>query len=310
MDLVHELGALALATRLRRVADRLQQGVAIAFRERGLEFEPRWAMLYYLLVHQGATSITDAARALGVSHPAVNATAQELLRAGYVEEHSDAADKRRRLLALTEAGQAIRPVMEETWTDVRAAAEQVVRESGHDVLAALERLEGELERVPFHERIRFSVEIIEYRPEFQAAWKDLNVAWVAADYTVEEEDLRVLDDPIGAFIRPGGFVFLARVGGEIVGTAALNRVDADTFELCKMTVASTMRGRKVGQKLMAHCLEVARARGALRVTLETNKKAVAAISLYEKHGFEHRAFPPHASAFDRADVYMVKELCS
>ena len=104
---------------------------------------------------------------------------------------------------------------------------------------------------------------------------------------------------------------MATVGGEIVGTAALCRVDADTFELCKMTVASGMRGRQVGQKLMAHCLEVARARGAVRVTLETNKKAEAAIGLYLKNGFEHRPFPTdHPSAFARADVYMVKELCA
>lgn len=315
MDLVRELGALALATRMRRLSDRFLQGVGTAFRERGVDFEPRWVMLYYLLAHQGSVSITDAARALGISHPAVHATARELLRAGYVAEQTDPADRRRRLLTLTEAGQAVRATMEELWNDVRAAAEEVVRESGCDVLTALNRLEWELDRTPFQQRIRdqsrnqqlSSVEILDYDPVYQQPWKELNIAWVAAEYTVEQQDLDVLDDPVGTFIRPGGFVFLARLDGEIVGTAALKRLDADTLELCKMTVATHVRGRQVGQKLLTHTLQAAQASGVSKVTLETNKKAVAAIALYRKNGFQHQPFPAdHPPSFDRADVYMEK----
>ncbi|HPC11967.1 MAG TPA: GNAT family N-acetyltransferase, partial [candidate division Zixibacteria bacterium] len=52
MDVIEQLGSLALATRLRRLADRLQRDVSQVYRELNVEFEARWfAVVYYLKDH-------------------------------------------------------------------------------------------------------------------------------------------------------------------------------------------------------------------------------------------------------------------
>ena len=72
-----------------------------------------------------------------------------------------------------------------------------------------------------------------------------------------------------------------------------------------MTVAERCRGLGIGKKLLAHVIEHARAMGAERLYLETNRELQSAIHVYESLGFEH--LPPeriHPSPYARANVYM------
>lgn len=317
MDLIKEIGALTLASRMKRLADRFLHDVGVIFRERQVSVEPRWATVYYLLARDGSMSVTEIARALQISHPAVHQVAREMLKAGYLVQNSDSQDGRKRMLSLSDLALSVKSEMQELWGDVEAAASQVIRDSGFDVLRVLERLEWELEQCPFHQRIREQskrkqlqeVTISEFLPEMAQAYRELILQWLEVDFSVEPQDLAAANDPVGEFIRPGGFVFLAQVEGDYLGTAALRKLKPDTFELCKMVVTARARGRQLGQKLLSHAIAKARMLGVKRLVLETNHKAEAAINLYRKNGFEHRPFPPdHPPGFERADVYMELEL--
>ncbi|MEZ4894605.1 MAG: hypothetical protein R2778_16540 [Saprospiraceae bacterium] len=46
------------------------------------------------------------------------------------------------------------------------------------------------------------------RPQYQQAWKDLNIAWISRDFEVEQIDLDTLDYPEKYFINDGGAVSL------------------------------------------------------------------------------------------------------
>jgi len=317
VDLIKDLGALTLASRMKRLADRFLHDVGVVFRERQVSLEPRWTTVYYLLARDGSMSVVEIARALRISHPAVHQIAQEMLKSGYLVQSRDAQDGRRRLLTLSDTALAIKPHMEELWDDVERAADGVIRDSGFDVLRVLESLEWELDQRPFHQRIRDTakgkqqqeVVIVEYQPEMAEAYRDLVLAWVEADYHVEPQDQEAADDPVGTFIRPGGHVFMGLLENEVLGTAALRKVDAKTFELCKMVVTPRARGRQLGQKLLRHAIAKARMLGSEKIVLETNHKAEAAIKLYRKNGFQHRPFPAeHPPGFERADVWMELDL--
>jgi carbonic anhydrase len=52
-----------------------------------------------------------------------------------------------------------------------------------------------------------------------------------------------------------------------------------------MYLAPGERGAGLGRQLLRACLDVARARGARSVVLDTIDAMKAAISLYERHGF-------------------------
>jgi GNAT superfamily N-acetyltransferase len=146
------------------------------------------------------------------------------------------------------------------------------------------------------------VEIRHFERGDEAAFRELNEAWIAGNFVVEEKDWEVLNDPVGHILEPGGALFVATVDGAAVGTCALLAMDAGSFEVAKMTVAEKCRGLGIGKKLLAHAIEYARAMGASRLYLETNSKLRNAIHVYEGLGFRHLA--PRVSPYARADVYM------
>jgi predicted dehydrogenase/GNAT superfamily N-acetyltransferase len=146
------------------------------------------------------------------------------------------------------------------------------------------------------------IRIIDWSPEHQQAWKDLNIAWISHDFEVEDIDVETLSFPEKYFIRDGGAVLLAEKAGEIIGTVALQPFGAGHFELAKMTVAASARGLKIGEKLCIAAIQRARQLGARRVFLYSNTKAFQAINLYFKLGF--RVVPLDSQDFKRANIQM------
>lgn len=147
--------------------------------------------------------------------------------------------------------------------------------------------------------------IVDYRPEMAVAYKELVLSWVSSDFTVEPEDRLQAEDPVGSIIKPGGYIFMAQVAAQWPGTAALRKVDATTYEVCKMVVTPAARGHQLGQKLMSHLIAKARALGAQKLVLETSHKAASSVKLYLKNGFKQLPFPPHhPPGYARADIWM------
>ena len=147
------------------------------------------------------------------------------------------------------------------------------------------------------------INIIDWRPEYQEAWKNLNLAWISRDFEVEQIDLDTLDFPEQFFITDGGAVLLAQQDdGEILGTVALQPFGNGIFELAKMTVAEKARGLKIGEKLGQAALDRARNAGAKKVFLLSNTKNYQAINLYFKLGF--RCVPLDSKEFKRANIQM------
>jgi putative acetyltransferase len=149
------------------------------------------------------------------------------------------------------------------------------------------------------------VEIRHFAPGDETAFRELNHAWIASHFEVEEKDLEVLNDPVTYILRPGGALLMAVQDGVAIGTCALLPMGDGTFEVAKMTVSETHRGLGLGKKMLAHVIEYARATGAKRLYLETNSKLQTAIHVYESLGFTHlpveRVKP---SPYARANVYM------
>ena len=149
------------------------------------------------------------------------------------------------------------------------------------------------------------IQIIDWQPEYQSAWKSLNIAWISKDYEVEQIDLDTLDFPEKYFIDGGGAVLLAQriSDGEILGTVALQPFGNGVLELAKMTVSENARGLKIGELLGVAALERARTLGAKRVFLLSNaSKAYQAINLYFKLGF--RCVALESTEFKRANIQM------
>jgi len=146
------------------------------------------------------------------------------------------------------------------------------------------------------------INIIPYRKELHAIFKQLNLEWLNHYNLAEAHDMMMLDDPGGIILDPGGFIWLAEADGEIVGSAALIKEHEGVYELAKMAVTTTHRGKGISKLLIEQCINRAKEIGAEKLTLFSNHQLQTAISLYEKYGFRHVAL--HDSPFETADVRM------
>lgn len=143
------------------------------------------------------------------------------------------------------------------------------------------------------------------------AFRILNEDWIGRFFTLEDEDRKLLGDPVGQIVEPGGAAFVARLGadGPVIGCIGIAPVGPEVFELVKMAVSPDHQGHGTGRKLIATALDRARALGADRVVLESNAQLASAVHLYEAFGFRHLGHDEVTpSPYVRADVHMALDL--
>ena len=312
MDVITQLGPLALASRLRRLSERLSRDASRIYEDHGIEFEAPWFPVMRLLAQRSPLAVTSVARALGITHPAVNQLAQAMIKRGLLVATRDAEDERKRLLSLSPKGRRMLGALEPIWAEIRAATRELIDETGTDVLAALSSMEHGLGRQTMFQRVASrlkekqceAVEIVEYRPAYRRFFRDLNTEWLNKYFAVEPLDEEVLSNPYGRIIKPGGFIFFARVGRTVVGTAALIRVGQRSYELAKMAVTERFQRQGVGRRLAEAALAKARQMKARTVLLHTSPKLVAATNLYRKLGFVSVPSDPAAAEYRRPTITM------
>ena len=149
--------------------------------------------------------------------------------------------------------------------------------------------------------------IVPFEPCHAAAWAALNTAWlIEGRFEIEAKDRKVIDDPEGAILKPGGRIFMVERGGEVVGCCALMVMDDGGFEVAKMTVTPAARGGGLSRRLLEACEAEARMLDAPRLYLETSSTLIVAGRLYRSYGFVE--LPPRPTPYARADVFMEKTL--
>jgi putative acetyltransferase len=88
-------------------------------------------------------------------------------------------------------------------------------------------------------------------------------------------------------LDPAITVFSYRACGSLLGIGAIKRLGPDHAEIKSMHTAEAARGRGIGRAMLTRLLEVARARGFRRISLETGTTAAftPARMLYQSAGF-------------------------
>lgn len=153
-----------------------------------------------------------------------------------------------------------------------------------------------------------SVQIVDYGPQYQQCFRDLNVEWISKYFKMEESDYLALDDPEGHILDEGGCIIVALYQDEPVGVCALLKSHLPDFDyqLGKMAVSPKAQGKSIGYLLGKEILEKARALGAKKVFLESNTILTPAINLYRKLGFEK--IEGYPSPYERSNIQMAVEL--
>jgi len=141
---------------------------------------------------------------------------------------------------------------------------------------------------------------------FLADFVRLNEAWITHYFKLEDADRALAARP-SHVIDDGGFIFTLKVDDEVVGACALFNDGDGVFQLARMAVSPPHQGQGYGQLLMQAALEQLQSIRASRVFLLTNKKLLAAISIYKKYGFVIISEEQHP-VYARSDLVMEKFL--
>ncbi len=293
MDLMTALGELALASRLRRLGERLSHDASAVYSEMGIDFDPRWFTLFFALGRRSPQSPGDLAEQLGLTHTAIIQIAAQMTKHGLLEDRRDPKDERRRLLRLSRKGKIRLKMLEPIWEEIRAANAELLGESGATLLANVAAVEIALDAKPMAERVRErlalppggAIEIVDYRPAYKKHFRSLNEAWLTEHFSIEAEDAALLADPNRRILRKGGEILFALAGERVAGTCALLNHGDGVMELGKMAVAADLRRRGIGSALLDTCFARAAARGAPAIYLHTSSELKAANGLYRRAGF-------------------------
>lgn len=153
------------------------------------------------------------------------------------------------------------------------------------------------------------VKIVDYNDKLHhKAFKELNERWIRDLFVVEDADLYEVDHPVENIINKGGYIFMAELDGEPVGSFAMMKSEnlKYDYELVKFAVDPSAQGHRIGSRLIEHCIDKARQLGARHLFLESNRKCAAAVHLYTKYGFHE--IPIEHTDYARCDIQMEMDL--
>lgn len=312
MNFFEQTGKVAIGSRLRMLTDKVTEDGAQIYKLYNIDMQPKWFPVFYALIHGKEKTITELAKEIGHSHPSVSKIISEMLKKGYVKENKDKTDGRRNVVSLSEQGAEISKKIEDQLIDVNAAVEEISAQSQNKLWEAIGEWEFLLEQKTLlrrvmekkKERDSLKVEIVDYQPKYQDAFKTLNVEWISTYFTMEESDYKALDHPQDYILDRGGFILVALYEGEPLGVCALIKMNDGEydFELAKMAVSPKAQGKNVGFLLASAIVEKARSLGASKIYLESNTILKPAINLYHKLGFQKVAGKP--TPYTRCNIQM------
>jgi DNA-binding MarR family transcriptional regulator/N-acetylglutamate synthase-like GNAT family acetyltransferase len=292
-DLLAEEGLLFLGSRLKRLGERMQADVARIVEAVGLPIQPAHYPLLAVLDRRASLTVGELATLVGLSQPAVTRGLTRLAELGLVSTARASGDARQRAIALTRAGEALmQRSKSHVWPAVEAAVAELCGEAERPLLRQIGMLEHGLASGPLdvraHEGAAAGLTIRHWEPALGRDFHDINAEWIASMFTLEATDREVLENPEERIIAPGGdILFVEAEGLGIVGACALQKTGERQYELTKMGVRESARGRKAGEFLLRAVLRRARELNAETLYLLTSSTCAAAIHLYEKLGFEH-----------------------
>jgi DNA-binding MarR family transcriptional regulator/N-acetylglutamate synthase-like GNAT family acetyltransferase len=308
-DIVAELGHLFLGTRLKRLAERMQADVLKVAAGAGLPIQPSQYPLLAVIEREGSMTIGQIAETLGISQPGVTRNMARLIELGLVDMTRDEKDQRQKSLSLSDAGRAAMEVSKrEVWPRIDMAVAAMCEPLSGPLLGQISAIERALDEKPLDRRAAdLGLTILRYDDSLARHFHDINAEWIGAMYQLEQTDRDVLENPRARIVGPGGDILFVEADGlGVVGTCALQKTGPGQFELTKMGVLASARGRNAGEFLLRAVIARAADMGAETLYLLSNRKSEAAIHLYEKLGFVHDAeiMRDFGARYERCDVAM------
>lgn len=151
MNIIDEIGILAISTRLQRLSEQLRKDGALIYKSFDIDFEPKWFPVIYTLYVKEMLSVVEIANEIGYSHPSTISLLKELEKQKMISSKKDKQDERKRLIVLTAKGKELVVKMQPVWKIMKNALNEIT-DNQNNLLKAIDETEQNLERQGFFQR--------------------------------------------------------------------------------------------------------------------------------------------------------------
>ena len=150
-----------------------------------------------------------------------------------------------------------------------------------------------------------NVSVTDFQSQYSNQFYQLNRVWIEEFWILEDNDKKDLLNP-EIIVHNGGQIFFAISKREVIGTVAMIKNSDKIYELAKMTVKSSFRGKGIANLLMDKCIEFAFKKNASEIFLISNDSLTVARNLYEKYGFKEVVLD--SQKYKRGNVKMILQI--
>lgn len=148
-DYLKSLQHLALASRLKRISDKMIHSGREMYKHLNVDIEPNWYLIFKLLKEKEELSVTEIADYLQMSHPSIISIINKMMQSGYLNSRKCQHDGRKQLLSLSQKAKLEYDKLDKIW---RAGSRGVANMIGDtDLLQTLDHIEGQLDKKSFME---------------------------------------------------------------------------------------------------------------------------------------------------------------
>ena len=254
------------------------------------------ARILYELAQTPEIAASEIGEKLNLDRGYLSRMLRAFERKRLISRKTDAADKRRSHLSLTEKGRTTFRQLDQRSSE--AAAGMIADLSSgavNTLLGAMETIQGILaknsnatEYILRRDRVG-DLGLVASR---QGLIYEQEYGW---DKTYEALVAKILVEFVGRNDAVNERAWIAESHDTILGSVYLMKEDAETARLRLLYVEQQARGLGLGKKLVSECTVFARAAGYKRIVLWTQSTLTAARKLYVGEGYELIKQDPHHS---------------
>lgn len=137
-DFLQSLKFIGFTARMKRLSDNLMYDAKMVYANSELDIEPNWHLIFLLLKQEKELSVTEIARILGFSHPAIIKITKKMHSTGYIVSTPSPVDNRKTLLRLSDKAIQALPMFEKNWQIIKSIVEEMVDETFLNQLTEIE----------------------------------------------------------------------------------------------------------------------------------------------------------------------------
>lgn len=161
MDFFEKVGILAIASRLRRLTDKMSADDVKIYKLFELDFKHKWFPLFATLMDDAPHAVTSIAKETGLSHSSISVMAKEMQDKGLLTITQSSNDARRTELRLTGKSKEMIPAIRKMMLAGEISVGRILSQCHQNLWIALDELEKCLEEQSLYDRVKAAKEELE-----------------------------------------------------------------------------------------------------------------------------------------------------